>query len=325
MTAWIQQLPLPPLALWSLVLVVGLAVLVKAADWFTDASDRLGRSFGLSPFVVGVTIMAVGTSLPELVSSILAVLRDAPEIVAGNVVGSNITNLLLIMGITGVAVGHLRMTHEIIHVDLPFLAGSAFLLAAFLWDGEVSLGEGILALLGLALYLHYALKNHRVPKDERDDRDGDGRRIGRLVPSLVVLAAALLIWLGAELTVAAVIQLSDLLVIGREVIAASAVALGTSLPEVMVAIAASRMGKGELAIGNVLGSNVFNSFAVIGVSALFGTLIVPASILQFALPLMVAATVLAVFMVMEKELTLWEGWLLLLFYVFYLGALFGLL
>lgn len=325
MTAWIELLPVPPLILWSATLIVGLGVLVKAADWFTAAADQLGRSFGLSPFVVGITIMAIGTSLPELVSSVLAVLRGAPEIVAGNVVGSNITNLMLIMGITGVTVGHLRMTHEVVHVDLPFLAGSAFLLAAILWNGEVSLGEGLLSLIGLALYLHYALKNQRVPKDERDDRHEDGRRIGRVRPSLVVLATAVLIWLGAELTVAAVVELSAILAIGTEVIAASAVALGTSLPEVMVAIAASRMGKGELAIGNVLGSNVFNAFAVIGVSALFGTLVVPASILDFALPLMVAATVLIVFMVMEKELTLWEGWLLLLFYVYYLGALFGFL
>jgi cation:H+ antiporter len=325
MTAWIQLLPLPPLVLWGLALAVGLAVLVKAADWFTAAADQLGRSFGLSPFVIGVTIMAIGTSLPELVSSVLAVLRGAPEFVAGNVVGSNITNILLIMGLTGVVVGHLRMTHEIVHVDLPFFAGSAFLLAAILWDGEVSLGEGLLSLIGLALYLHYALKNQRIPKDERDDKDGDGRRIGRLKPSVVVLGTGVLIWIGAELTVASVIELSAILVIGREVIAASAVALGTSLPEVMVAIAASRMGKGELAIGNVLGSNVFNAFAVTGVSALFGTLIVPAPILDFALPLMIAATVLAVFMVMEKELTLWEGWLLLIFYGYYLGALFDLL
>ncbi|HEX6141569.1 MAG TPA: calcium/sodium antiporter [Geminicoccaceae bacterium] len=325
MSTWLQLIPLPPLALWLGALVLGLALLVKAADWFTSAADLLGRSFGLSPFVVGVTIMAVGTSLPELVSSVLAVIRGASEIVAGNVVGSNITNIFLIMGLIGVVAGRLRMRHELINVDLPFLAGSAFLLAAILWDGGVGLGEGLLSLAGLALYLHYALRNQRIPEGQRDDRDADGNRVGRLVPSLVVLASAALIWLGAEMTVSAVIELSDLLGIGREVIAASAVALGTSLPEVMVSLAATRQGKGELAIGNVLGSNVFNAFAVIGVSALFGTLLVPASILGFALPLMVIATLLAFFMVMEQELTLWEGWLLLLFYVYFLGALFEIM
>ena len=325
MTAWVELIPLPPLVLWLSALVIGLAVLVKASEWFTTAADQLGRSFGLPPFVIGVTIMAVGTSLPELISSVLAVLHDASEIVAGNVVGSNIANILLIMGLTGVVTGHLKLKHELVNVDLPFLAGSAFMLAAVLWNGEVSFGEGVLSLAGLALYLHYALKKQRLPVDERDDLDPDGQRIGRGLPGLIVIGSAGLIWFGAEMTVSAVIGLSDVLAIGREVIAASAVAFGTSLPEVMVSLTASRRGKGELAIGNVLGSNVFNAFAVIGVSALVGPLAVPASILDFALPLMLVATFLAFVMVMEKDLTLWEGWLLLLFYVYFIGALFGLL
>lgn len=325
MTAWIEHLPLPPLALWLIALVVGLAILVKASDGFTVAAERLGRSLGLPPFVVGVTILAVGTSLPELVASLLAVIRGASDIVAGNVVGSNITNILLIMGLTGVVTGHLKMHRELLNVDLPFLAGSAFLLATAFWDGVVGMAEGVLLLAGLGLYLHYVLRQGRLPKGERDDRDADGQRIKRLGPALTLMVTALLIWLGAEATVSAVIELAELLEIGREVLAASAVALGTSLPEIMVCLAASRRGQGELAVGNVLGSNVFNAFAVVGASALVGPLQVPASILDFALPVMLIATLLAFIMIMEKELTLWEGWLLLLFYVFFLGALFNLL
>lgn len=321
MSEWIHVSPLPPLWSWLLVLVVGLVVLVKASDAFTAAADHLGRSFGLPAFVVGVTIVAVGTSLPELITSVLAVLRGASEIVAGNVVGSNVTNLLLIMGLVGVLAGRLRLVHEVVNVDLPFLAGSAFLLAVFLWDGTVSLGEALLALAALALYLHYALKSGRTPAGERDQTAKDGR----LRSLLIIVAGALFIWLGAEATVTSVIELAAILEIGREVIAASAVALGTSLPEVTVSIAATRRGRGELAIGNVLGSNVFNAFAVIGISGLFGPLTVPDSIVTFGVPMMVIATLLAFFMIMEKELTLWEGWLLLLFYVYFLGALLGVL
>jgi cation:H+ antiporter len=125
--------------------------------------------------------------------------------------------------------------------------------------------------------------------------------------------------------VRAVVEMSGLLGVGAEVIAASAVALGTSLPEVAVTIAATRRGQPELAVGNVLGSNVFNAFAVTGASALIGPLAVPDSLLAFALPLMVIATLLGFFMIMEKEMTKWEGWLSLLFYVFFLGTLFNLL
>jgi cation:H+ antiporter len=316
---------LPPLLVWSCVLLVSLAVLLKASDWFTTAAERIGYGFGLPGFLVGVTIVAFGTSLPELVSSVLAVLRGASEIVAGNVVGSNVANLLLILGLAAVLGGHFRVRYELINVDLPFLAGSAFFLALVLWSGEVSRAEGVLCLCGMGLYLWYALAR-RPPPAEPDERELEIARHPRWLRSwLIVLACALLIWLGADWTVRAVVEISGLIGVGAEVIAASAVALGTSLPEVAVTLAAVRRGQPELAVGNVLGSNVFNAFGVIGVSALVGPLAVPDSLLAFALPLMVIATLLAFFMIMEKEMTKWEGWLSLLFYVFFLGTLFNLL
>jgi cation:H+ antiporter len=314
------------LLVWSGVLLVSLAVLLKASDWFTTAAERIGYGFGLPGFLVGVTIVAVGTSLPELVSSVLAVLRGASEIVAGNVVGSNVTNLLLILGLAAVLGGHFRVRYELINVDLPFLAGSAFFLALVLWSGEVSRAEGALCLCGFGLYLWYALARRPPPAGEPDARELEIARHPRwLRSSLILVAGTGLIYLGADWTVRAVVEMSGLLGVGAEVIAASAVALGTSLPEVAVTIAATRRGQPELAVGNVLGSNVFNAFAVTGASALIGPLAVPDSLLAFALPLMVIATLLGFFMIMEKEMTKWEGWLSLLFYVFFLGTLFNLL
>lgn len=308
------------------MLLVSLAVLLKASDWFTTAAERIGYGFGLPGFLVGVTIVATGTSLPELVSSVLAVLRGASEIVAGNVVGSNIANLLLILGLSAILGGHFRVRYELINVDLPFLAGSAFFLALVLWSGEVSRAEGALCLSGFGLYLWYALARQPPAAGEHDAHERELARDPRwLRSSLVLLVCAGLIYLGADWTVRAVIELAGLLEIGAEVIAASAVALGTSLPEVAVTITAARRGRPELAIGNVLGSNVFNAFAVTGTSALVGPLLVPDSLLAFAVPLMVIATLLGFFMIMEKEMTKWEGWLLFLFYVFFLGTLFNLL
>ena len=308
------------------MLLVSLAALLKASGWFTAAAERIGLALGLPSFLVGVTIVAFGTSLPELVSSVLAVLHGASEIVAGNVVGSNVTNLLLILGLAAVLGGHLRVRYELVSVDLPFLAGSAFFLALVLWNGQVSRPEGALCLVGIGLYVWYAVAS-KAPLDA--ELEALERALAQeprwLRSSLILLGAGVVIYFGADYTVAAVIEIGALLGIGREVIAASAVALGTSLPEVAVTVVAARRGQPELAVGNVLGSNIFNAFGIIGVSALVGPLAVPPTILDFALPMMVVATLLAFFMIMEKEMTKWEGWLAILLYAYFLGALFKLL
>lgn len=141
----------------------------------------------------------------------------------------------------------------------------------------------------------------------------------------ILIVSAFFIYLGAEYTIESVIKLSKILNIGKEIIAISAVALGTSLPELMVTVSAARKGKPEIAVGNVLGSNIFNALAVMGMPAFFGTLIIPHSILTFGLPMMLVATLLYFFMTQDKEITKWEGWMLIIFYVFFIGKVFNLL
>lgn len=303
-----------------LVLVLSILVLVKASDWFTGAAERIGLATGLPSFIVGVTIIALGTSLPELVSSVLAVLRGASEIVPGNVVGSNIANLLVILGIAAIIDKRLRITRPIAYVDLPFLLASSFFVGLIIWDQRVSRLEAVLCLVLLLIYLHFAIAADRIAPEPEDRRSGGS--IG--LDIVILLTGAVLIYLGAEGTVFSVIALSDAVGIGREVIAASVVAFGTSLPEVSVTIAAGRRGNAEMAVGNVIGSNIFNAFAVIGVSAMIDTLIVPRSILEFALPMMIVATLLTYFIVMQQRMTRWEGCLLLVFYVYFICELFAL-
>jgi cation:H+ antiporter len=315
----------PPLLLWALVLVVSLAALVKGSDWFTAAAERLGLALGMPPFMVGVAIVAPGTSLPELIASVLAVVRGAPEIVAGNVVGSNIANLLLVLGLAAIAHGHLRVRFDLVNVDLPFLAGSAFFLALVLWDGRVGRAEATLCLAGVALYILYVLRDRPPAAAPVAEEVAPASSPAWVRTCLVLLASAGLIYLGADFTVRAVIEIAEIADIGTEVVAASAIALGTSLPEVTVTIAAVRRGRPEIAVGNVLGSNVFNSFAVVGVSGLVGQLDVPDRIVDFALPVMLIATLLAFFVVLGKNITKWEGWLMILFYVYFIGALFNVM
>jgi cation:H+ antiporter len=316
------------LLIWVVIFIVSLFVLIKAASYFTNSAEKIGLYFGISAFIVGVTIVSVGTSLPELVSSIIAVLKGSSEIVVGNVIGSNITNIFLILGIAAIVGKNLKITYEIIHVDLPILVGSAFLFGLTIWDGVLSLPEALLLIAGIIVYFLYIVNSQKEHKDIKikEEMKGELRKSKKLDAKTIVIfiISAFFIYLGAKYTIESVIKISEMLSIGKEIIAASAVALGTSLPELTVSIIAAKKGKPEIAVGNVLGSNIFNTFVVMGVPALFGALIIPQNMIVFALPIMIIATLLFFFIAQEKEVTRWEGWMLLLFYVFFIGKLFNL-
>ncbi|MDY6917365.1 MAG: calcium/sodium antiporter [Chloroflexota bacterium] len=313
-------------ALWVVVFIASLTALVVAARYFTIAAERIGVYFGIPAFIVGVTIVAIGTSLPELVSSVLAVVHGSSEIVVGNVVGSNVTNIFLILGISAAIGSRLQITYELIHVDLPLLVGSAFLLAVTIWYGGFSLFDALLCLAAFAVYLHYTLTVERK-RDDAGSRNENGkpamRKLGRSTLPILVISAGF-IYLGAEYTITSVIKLSEILQIGTEVIAVSAVALGTSLPELLVSVVAARRGSPDIAVGNILGSNIFNALVVMGVPGLFATLAIPEGMTTFALPMMLVATLLYLFITHDRQITRWEGLLLVVFYVFFIGALFNL-
>jgi len=315
---------------WPLVFLASLAVLVKASDIFTDSAERIGISLGVSPFIVGVTIISVGTSTPELVSSILAVLKGSPEIVVGNVMGSNVTNIFLVLGISSIVGKKMVAGYQLANVDLPLVIGSAVLLALMVWDGVYSYPEALLSIAFLLVYLAYIVRAERVA-DEVRARSLEGEIVRRRKRKLDLLVYTKLILgifflsLGANYTIVSVVRLSEMMNLGTEIIAAGAIALGTSLPELMVSVRAAAMNKPDLAIGNVLGSNIFNALGIMGISALFGTLVIPETITGFVMPMMIVATLLYFVIIWDKEITHWEGWLLVIFYIFFLGKLFGLL
>jgi len=303
--------------IWSIIFIVSILVLIKASDYFTVSAEKIGLYLGMPSFVVGVTIVAVGTSLPELVSSIIAVFKGASEIVVGNVVGSNIANIFLILGFAAFVGKRINTTHNINQVDLPVLVASAFLFSFMIWDKKFTTFEAILLLLGLVTYFFYVTNGHRNGK-----KDNPKLELKNIV---ILVVSVFFIYVGAKYTIDSIIKIADILSVGKEIIALSAVALGTSLPELAVSIQAVRKGKAEIAIGNVLGSNIFNTFAVMSIPAFFGTLIIPATIISFALPMMIAATLLFFFMMQEKAITRWEGAMLLIFYVLFIGKILNFL
>ena len=325
---------MPDLLIYGLIFVASLATLVKASDFFTDAAERIGILMGLSPFIVGVTIVALGTSLPELITSILAVLENSSEIVIGNVVGSNITNIFLVVGAAAATslsrTREIKISYDLVSVDLPLFVGSTFLLALTVWDREFSMVESLLFIVGYVMYLFYTVQASETLED-----DIDGKEITTEVEKnfssssiakegLIVITSSGLMFLGAYYTIDSLIEISEILNIGKEIIAVSAVALGTSLPELIITISASLKGKIDVAVGNVLGSNIFNIFVVMSVPRLVGELTIPKSVLAESVTTLIAGTLLLFFVTQDKKLTIWEGWLFFLFYFWFLCETFNL-
>jgi cation:H+ antiporter len=307
--------------LWTLIFLVSLAVLIKSSDLFIVSAEEIGTFFKLPPFVIGVLIIGFGTSLPELVSALVSVNSGASEIVIGNVLGSNITNIFLIVGIAGFVGKEFSVTYDVMKTDVPFLTAAVFLLAFMVWDQEFTTGEGILCLVGFVYYLYYTLRN---PEQLQEILELEKHPIRpRIRQWFILLLSPVGIYFGARYTIDAVVTISRTLLIAPEIIALSAIALGTSLPELIVTISAARKGKPEMAIGNVLGSNIFNTLLVMGVPAMIGTLRIPDSIIAFSLPLSLAATLIYIVIVLDHKINRLEGGILLMFYGFFILRLFG--
>ncbi len=294
---------------WFVIFVVSMAVLAKSSDWFTESAEAVGLKLGLSSFIIGVTIVAIGTSLPELVSSLIAMVYGHPDIITGNVVGSNITNILLVLGVAALVGNKIKITHEITNVDLPFFMGSAFFLLITFQDGTFSPVEGLLGLAMIAAYIVYAVRSRSGPKV--------GTRFNKYTAIFLVISPVL-IYVSADWTVRSVVALSSLLNIGKDVITVTAVALGTSLPELMVSLVATKKGKSEVAVGNVLGSNIFNSLAVMGLPSLMGYIPISQRIFSFGLPMMIVSTFTYFFITYTREISKWEGAMLVIMYLLFL-------
>ncbi|OAV42664.1 calcium/sodium antiporter [Lewinella sp. 4G2] len=296
------------------IFVVSIAALLWASDRFVEAAERIGLSFGISPFIIGVTIVAFGTSLPELATSIVAVLNGTPEIVIGAVVGSNITNIALVLGLTAVVVKNIDLEYNLWHIDIPFLWGSAFLLYFAVSDGNLSIYEAILFLVGICIFLAYSLKD----QDKPDKKD---RPTASWKDYLYLVLGGALVSVSATYVIEAITNIASILAIAPTVIALSAVAIGTSLPEVAVSLAAARKGKASIAVGNAIGSNVFNTFIVMAIPRFFGKLEIPQNVIEIFLPVMIVMTILLGVMSNNKKITRWEGMVLLLFFAWYFGVL----
>ncbi len=247
-----------------LLLAVGFVMLVKGADWFVDGASGIAEKFRIPPLIIGLTIVAMGTSAPEAAVSITATLKGTADITVGNIVGSNILNVLMILGLSAV-ITPLAVGKSTVRYELPFLIGITVLLLLLGLDGTVSLTDGLILLLFFALYLAYLFVMAKKGMAEIEESD----KHLKLWQALLVTAVGLaLVIYGSDLTVDAASAIARMLGLSERFIGLTIVALGTSLPELVTSVTAARKGSADIAIGNIVGSNVFNILFVVGLSSL---------------------------------------------------------
>ncbi len=310
-----------------LMLVLGLALLGIGGELLVRGAVGAARTLGVSPLVVGLTIVGFGTSTPELVTSLIAAFEDAPGIAVGNVVGSNISNLLLILG-TGALIAPLAIARNALRREGIALAGSTVVCTGVVLYGALDAVTGAAMLALLVVYVVWAYHSERNDTATRRTvhqqvADVAAPRERTLAKSLVLTVVGIgLTMLGANWLVESAIDVSRRLGVSETVIGLSVVAVGTSLPELVTTIVAAVRGHAEVALGNIIGSNVYNVLGILGATALLHPIAVPAEIIHIDIWVLVAATsLITLFLVSGAKLGRAEGGILLGGYAIYLAWL----
>ena len=264
-------------------LFVGSLLLYFGAEWIIKGGVSISNKFGISKLVIGLTVVAFGTSLPELLVSLIAVFENSPSLAIGNVVGSNIANVGLVLGISTL-IFPISINYAPIRRDLFIYLCSCALFILFMFDGRISRFEGGFLFIGLLFYLIVCIKN---PID--DQSDGENKLEFSMFKSAVyVLAGIFALSFGANFFVDGAIYLARFFGISEVVIGMSVVALGTSLPELATSAMAAFKKQSSISVGNIVGSNIFNILSILGITALFRPIDSPTNILNFEMPFMVA-------------------------------------
>ena len=307
------------IVLWSAVFIIAMAGLIYSADRFVEAASKVGAMLGAPEFVIGLTVVALGTSLPELATSAAAAIQGKTEFVVGNAVGSNVANIFLVLGAAAMTRANFQIRRDMTKLDLPLLIISSGLLALFaVSDGRVGLVEGLFLVAAYGIYLTALIGDNKT--------EGTAKAPWSARPLLWLSLSGAGIYFGADYTLTATVKLSALF--GWDdtsVLALTIVALGTSLPELAVSLAAARRGALELAVGNVLGSNVFNSLMVVGLPALVSDLAVSDRVITVGLPFMGLASLAALLALIRRRMGRPMGALFVLMYLAFSLALMGLL
>lgn len=296
------------------LLAVGFVLLVKGADWFVEGASKVAEKFGIPQLVIGLTIVAIGTSLPEAAVSVSAALKGSAEITIGNILGSNILNVLLILGITAV-IKPIAVQKSTVRYEIPFvILVSALLFGIGYADNTVGRSEGMILWGLMFCYLGYLLEMSKkgVPLLEENPREDKSMPVWKMLV-LIVLGGVMIV-AGSDVAVDAATELARIFGMSERLIGLTIVAFGTSLPELVTSVTAAIKGKADIAVGNIVGSNIFNILFVVGTSALITPVAYAPAFLLDSVVCIAAAVLLWLCVCKNKRLGRVGGFIMLLGY-----------
>ena len=278
--------------------VLGLALLVGGAELLVRGASRFAAAVGVTPLVIGLTVVAYGTSAPEMAVSIHAALSGQADIAAGNVVGSNIFNVLFILGLSAM-IAPLVVSQQLVRLDLPLMIAVSVAMLVLGMDGNISRVEGLVLFAGVVAYTIWSIRqSRRETKEVRDEYEkhfgGSRSRRGELLIDLLFIAGGLgLLVIGSGWLVDGATALARFMGVGELVIGLTIVAAGTSLPELATSVVAAVKGERDIAVGNIVGSNIFNILSVLGLSSALnpGGIVISPTLLHVDIPVMIAVAV----------------------------------
>jgi cation:H+ antiporter len=304
------------------ILVIGLIILIIGGDYLVRGSSSIALRLHLSPLVVGLTIVAFGTSAPELVISVQSALKGSPDIAMGNVIGSNICNLALVLGLTSV-ISPVKVQSNSIRIDWPMTMGASILLYIMIREGYLIGLEGMIMVTVLVIYLVLIIKQSRknilASKAEEEDEipDPPSKQIWKDLVFILLGCAGL--YFGSEWFVGSAKELALSIGVEERVVGLTVVALGTSLPELATAAVASYKGQTDLALGNLMGSNIFNILSILGITSIIKDIHVHEIILNKDMMWMLLITLMILpLMVIRREVGRVDGLILLIVYTVYI-------
>lgn len=317
-----------------LMIAVGLAGLFFGGEWLVKGSSRLARSFGISALIIGLTIVAIGTSMPELIVSVDAALRGSSDISVGNIIGSNIANIGLILGVAGL-ISPMVVKTSLVRREIPIMVGVTLLLLLLVGDGEISQGDGILLLVGMVAFISLLIySEQRASQAEQAleagveaelEREIDGEITAKQRPreALRVLLGIALLVLGARLTVDGAVALARGIGVSELVIGITLVAVGTSLPELATSVVAAFRREADISIGNVVGSNIANILLILGVTSVIRPIEVAPQVIRLDIWVALGFALVLFPFALNQKLTRWEAGVLLAVYISYILVTFS--